>query len=185
MTAMSKPVSGALALAAAVAAFGWSAPAAQAQAADEAPRATATLLGTDGAEIGTVDAVGATEGVILSVTVEGLTPGVHGMHLHATGACETPDFTSAGGHITGGADAHGLKNPEGPHAGDLGNLMVGAGGVAQVELHAAMVTIADGPTALLDDDGSALVIHEGPDDHVSQPIGGSGARVACGVFRAD
>ncbi len=54
------------------------------------------------------------------------------------------------------------------------------------ELYSDRVTLtateADDRAFLLDENGSALVIHEGPDDHKSQPIGGAGGRVACAVI---
>jgi Cu-Zn family superoxide dismutase len=81
---------------------------------------------------------------------------------------------------------HGLLNPEGPDDGDLPNIYAAEDGTVNAELFSERVTLvedeADERAFLLDEDGSALVIHEGPDDHMSQPIGGAGARVACAVI---
>jgi Cu-Zn family superoxide dismutase len=119
--------------------------------------------------------------VHVSVHVQGLTPGQHGLHLHAVGAC-APDFAAAGGHFNPGAHQHGLANPAGPHAGDLPNLEVNPAGVGRLNAAVERVTLSAGPLSLFDLDGSAIVIHAAPDDQLTQPIGGSGARIACGVI---
>ena len=116
------------------------------------------------------------------VEVAGLPPGPHGIHLHAAGAC-TPDFTHATGHINPEGVPHGLRHPDGPDNGDLPNLYVGADGSAMAEFFTTLVSVAGGDMpALLDEDGSAVIIHEHPDDHLTQPIGGAGGRIACGVI---
>ena len=67
----------------------------------------------------------------------------------------------------------------------VANLYVMANGIAQAETYNTMVSLSGqyGAPALLDADGSALLIHENPDDYKTQPIGGSGGRVACAVFK--
>ena len=75
---------------------------------------------------------------------------------------------------------HGLLNPDGPDNGDLPNIYAAADGTVQAELF----TTRAGPDLLMDDDGSAIVVHENRDDHITQPIGGAGGRVACGVLSA-
>ena len=95
----------------------------------------------------------------------------------------TPDFKQATGHINPGGVPHGLRHPDGPDSGDLPNLYVGADGSAMAEFFATRVSVAGGDMpALLDEDGSAVIIHEQPDDHLTQPIGGAGGRIACGVI---
>lgn len=147
-----------------------------------ARHASAALRDTTGQVIGTArfteDAAGR---VHLSVHVHGLTPGLHGLHLHAIGAC-TPTFAAAGGHFNPGGHQHGLENPAGPHAGDLPNLTVTPAGAGRLNATLDSVTLSAGALSLLDADGSAVVIHADPDDQVTQPIGGSGARIACGVI---
>ncbi len=146
--------------------------------------ASVALKGADGGDIGMATLTEAPKGVILRLQVKGLTPGWHGLHLHDKGVCTAPDFKSAGGHVHDGAGGvHGLLNPAGNESGDLPNLYVGADGTGQVELFTPFVSLkgAGGRPALLDADGSALVIHLNPDDYMAQPIGGAGARVACGV----
>ena len=105
------------------------------------------------------------------------------MHLHRVGTCADPgSFTASQGHIAPDGMPHGFLNPDGHHPGDLPNLVVGADGTAHVELFNTFVSVSDGAAPLLDPDGTALIIHADPDDHLSQPIGGAGARVACAVF---
>ena len=119
-------------------------------------------------------------GVLISLSLRGLPPGAHGFHIHAVGKCEPP-FESAGGHFNPSAKSHGFENAGGPHGGDLPNVIVAADGGVQVEVVASGVTLQTGPGALLDADGSALVVHSGPDDYTTDPAGNSGARIACGV----
>jgi Cu-Zn family superoxide dismutase len=120
------------------------------------------------------------QGVQIVVAVSGLPAGKHALHIHETGECEPP-FESAGGHFNPTDVAHGWDNPEGPHAGDLPNIYIGEGAV-QVEYITDRVTLEDGETSLLDDDGAAIVIHQGQDDYVSEPAGDAGMRLACGVI---
>ncbi len=77
---------------------------------------------------------------------------------------------------------HGLENPEGPHAGDLPNLVVNPAGVGHLHTTTTLVTLSPGTATLFDADGSALVIHADPDDHVTDPTGQSGSRIVCGVI---
>lgn len=147
--------------------------------------ATAELIDTTGARIGTVELQETPSyGVWLQVDVEGLSPGVHGFHIHETGTCNPPSFDGAGGHYAPRGNAHGMLHPHGKHAGDLLNLHVPASGRVETERLAQNVTLVQGAHAtLLDQDGSALVIHATDDDYHSQPSGGGGTKVACGVIR--
>lgn len=153
---------------------------ASAQAAPESR--TSSLKGANGQVIGHVTVTAAPNGVILRVQAKGLAPGWHGMHFHEKADCTAPEFKGAGGHIQSKTPAvHGMLNADFNHAGDLPNLYVNADGSATVELYSTLVTLNGGGAgpALLDTDGSALVIHANPDDYKSQPIGGAGDRVAC------
>jgi Cu-Zn family superoxide dismutase len=108
------------------------------------------------------------------VKVHDMTPGLHGIHLHATGSCAS-GFAAAGLHHNPLGAAHGA------HSGDLPNLVVNAAGIGRLEAVTTSATLTAGRVTLLDADGSAIVVHASPDDFVTQPTGGSGARVACGV----
>lgn len=127
-------------------------------------------------------------GVLIRIEASGLTPGWHGLHLHGVGRCEGPGFQSAGSHVqhTDQAAPHGLLNADGNDAGDLPNLYVGSDGRGFAEVFTTTASLVQGGPGeyLLDADGSAILIHAAPDDHTSQPIGGSGDRVICGVVAA-
>ena len=104
------------------------------------------------------------------------------IHLHAVGCC-TPNFKAATGRVNPGKVKHGLRNPEGPDNGDLPNLFAAADGSARAEFFTSRVSVSGGDmAALLDEDGSAVIIHENPDDHMAQPIGGAGGRIGCGII---
>lgn len=150
-----------------------------------ADRASAQMKDRSGKDVGTVELVETPNGVLITAKLKGLPPGEHGFHIHAVGKCEPP-FASAGGHFNPQEAKHGLMSEEGPHSGDLPNLIVSvsASGEANVQLWNPMVTLqADTDDSLLDQDGSAIVIHAGPDDHKSDPAGNSGDRIACGVVQ--
>jgi len=146
----------------------------------QAPQTTTELKNGTGQVIGKATLVDAPKGVLLKVEVKGLAPGWHGLHFHEKADCSKADFTSAGGHTHGGGDrVHGLLNPKANETGDLPNLYVAADGTGSTEVFSSLTTLA----ALKDADGSAVLIHAGADDHQTQPIGGAGARVACGEIK--
>jgi Cu-Zn family superoxide dismutase len=93
-----------------------------------------------------------------------------------------PEFTSAGGHFNPTEEQHGWNNPQGYHAGDLPNAHVQDDGVLAVEYFTDSVTLGEGESSIFDDDGSAIVMHEGADDYQTDPAGAAGARIACGVI---
>ncbi len=142
----------------------------------------ARIMSAAGTEIGKVDVTPAPKGVLLHVTISagGLSPGWHGIHLHAMGTCAdgAAGFTASGDHVMKSKSGHGFLYPYGPEDGDLPNLSVAADGSASVEIFSDLTTLA----ALQDADGLALIIHAKPDDHMTQPIGGAGDRVACAVI---
>lgn len=123
-------------------------------------------------------------GVKISIDVSGLPPGQHGWHIHAVGRCDPPNFTSAGPHFNPFGKKHGAKNPDGLHAGDLGNLNVGDDGTAKTEVVDRYVSLQpEINNSLLQPLGTALVIHAGADDERTDPAGNSGGRIACGVIQ--
>lgn len=150
--------------------------------------ARAALVDGNGGSAGTAAFRQGPTGVLIRIEATGLTPGWHGLHLHGVGQCEGPKFESAGAHVKHGAEGavHGLVNPDGPESGDLPNLYAGADGRAFAEVFTTGAALVEGAGGeyLLDADGSAILIHASADDHVAQPIGGSGDRVACGVIAA-
>lgn len=149
------------------------------------PIGVATLKSTDGADAGTVTAFEGPKGLILRVEGKNWPAGWHAVHLHAVGTCEAPGFTSAGGHVNHaeGARPHGLLNKNGgPDLGDLQNVYAHADGSAMADVYLAWEGLDAKETDFIDDDGLSFVVHANPDDYVSQPIGGAGGRIACGVF---
>ena len=149
--------------------------------------AVAELVNNAGEEIGKVEFFSGPAGTLLRLDVQGLPAGPKAIHIHATGTCDDHDhgFMDSGGHLNPDEKEHGLLNPEGPGAGDLPNFRVDEFGYAWAEFFTSLASL-DGSVGarILDEDGAAIVIHENPDDHYSQPIGGAGDRIACGVIKA-
>lgn len=140
------------------------------------------VISADGEAIGILNILSGPNGLLLEVTIDpnGLTPGWHGLHLHAVGNCDDLGvFKNSGGHVGMIAGGHGLLNPAGPEGGDLPNIWAAIDGSAGYEAFTTLTTAAN----LADEDGAALIIHEARDDHMTQPIGGAGGRVACAVIR--
>ena len=147
-------------------------------AAPDVPVSTADLVSSSGAVLGTVRVFSEPTGVTLRIDAAGVPAGQHGVHVHATGRCDPPGFTSAGPHWNPGERKHGHRNPAGFHMGDLGNLGVGADGKLVAGLLVPQATV----DALRDADGAALVLHAKADDEVTDPSGNSGDRIACAVL---
>lgn len=146
-----------------------------------APLASATLKAADGSTKGAARIVASGGRWELHVEVEGLSAGVHGAHLHMVGKCDAPDFATAGGHLNPQGKKHGKDNPQGQHLGDLPNLTIGADGKGHL-MSTLTGSAAELEAALFDGDGTAVVVHAGPDDYKTDPSGNSGGRIACGVL---
>lgn len=160
------------------------------------PAKTAWIVGAAGGPIGQATFRDGPNGVLIQLdfSAGSLPTGWHGLHLHQRGDCSdfAGGFQASGGHVGMSERVqHGLLNPRGPEAGDLPNIFAPPSGVFAAEVFAPRVTL--GPRipgnanraerlSLLDEDGSALLIHAGPDDQISQPIGGAGARIACAAI---
>lgn len=117
----------------------------------------------------------------LDVVAMRFAPGNYGIHLHAIGKCDGPDFASAGPHWNPAQKQHGFDNPMGTHVGDVRNLDVNAKGLAVIHTKIEGGSF-DGPIGAMDEDGIAIIIHEKPDDYTTDPSGNSGKRIVCGVF---
>ena len=161
------------------------------------PLASGDIRSASGEERGRVEI--ATSGGEIRVEARGLEPGLHGLHLHSVGKCEANspdpadaskrgDFLSAGGHLAGSGPAHPA------HAGDLPPLLIGADGTGTLTTSTDRLT----NERELDGDGTALIIHEKPDNFANIPTryasggaddetkkaGDAGSRVACAVLTA-
>ncbi|MDB2438217.1 superoxide dismutase family protein [Hellea sp.] len=125
------------------------------------------------------------KGVALKVDATNIPEGPHGIHFHVKADCQAPDFKSAGGHINPEGHKHGLKNPDGPDNADMPNAVADADDNLSYSYTNERVTLKkrDDRPALLDADGSSLMIHINADDQVTQPIGGAGARIACAEIK--
>lgn len=120
--------------------------------------------------------------VKVEVNVTGLDPNSkHGFHIHEFGDCSASDGASAGGHFNPEINTHGSPDSDTHHAGDLGNLETNNRGEARSVFEVKGISINSGANPII---GRAVIIHKNPDDLISQPTGGAGARIACGVIGA-
>lgn len=148
------------------------------------PIAVATLNPTQGSTAnGTVSFVQKGDQVLVDARVDGLSPGLHGFHVHEKGDCSAPDATSAGGHFNPGAKQHGQPGQSEHHAGDFGNLNANAAGNASLKLAIPTQELTLAKNAPHSVVGRALIVHTDPDDFKTQPTGNSGKRLACGIIK--
>jgi Cu-Zn family superoxide dismutase len=148
------------------------------------PEGGVALRDANGKDVGTVSLRERGDRIEVTVRVNGLPPGTHGVHLHEIGRCQPPAFQSAGPDLNpGGTRRHGHRNPQGHHTGDLGNLTVGTDGTSTHTVSVTNPRPAGGLAMFLGGLGRSLVIHANPDDELSQPDGKSGPRIACAELR--
>ena len=144
--------------------------------------AAADLRDAAGAVVGraTLDRDG--NALEVNLTVDRMSAGVRAFHLHTTGRCDAPDFTSAGGHLNPFGKSHGQLSGDGKHLGDLPNVVINSDGSA-VAAGTLEGSAEDLLPLIFDNDGTAVMLHGGADDYVSDPAGAAGPRIACGVLR--
>ena len=149
------------------------------------------MKNNEGNSIGNVKLTETRAGVLMHLDIEGLDPeGQHAFHIHQTADCSPLEsFKNAGGHYNYFKKAHGMKHPEGQHVGDMPNLSPDKKGKIATSVLNVNVTLDSevsdlGRAPLFDEDGSALMIHADADDHMSQPSGAAGGRIACGEIKA-
>jgi Cu-Zn family superoxide dismutase len=105
----------------------------------------------------------------------------HGFHVHEVGDCSSGDGMSAKGHFNPYGKPHGAQGGE-HHAGDMPNLKSDAKGKAKLVADLDIVTLTPGPASII---GRGVIVHADPDDYKTQPTGNAGARLACGVIKAN
>lgn len=169
-----------LSLAAGLALAGALALATLALAAGDAPKkASAKLQSPDSKVSGSVHFTQEAGGLHVVADVSGVTPGMHGIHVHENGVCTPPDFKSAGGHFNPGKAPHACMPTDPRHAGDFGNITVAADGKGHLDFMLAGATLSGDASVI----GKSIVLHAGQDDCTTQPSGNSGDRLACGVIK--
>src|SRR6266540_1910849 len=160
--------------------------------------AHALVRDANGVTLGTVSFFADRGKLAVAGRLTGIGPGFHGFHVHAVGLCDpratdptgaVVPFASAGPHLDSGGHTHGA------HSGDLPSLLVTVDGITTTATETDRLSSA----LLFDADGSAIIIHAGPDNFANIPArysaagvpgpdaatlgtGDSGARFACGVF---
>ncbi len=156
--------------------------------------AAGQFISADGAPTGHVILTNTPRaGVLIRVDLTGLSEGWHALHLHKVGDCRdfADGFKASGSHVDPDDQPHGLLNIYGPERADMPNIYAGADGHATAEMFNGTVALfaseasaaQAGPFPLVDDDGFAIIVHESADDHLTQPIGGAGKRIACAAIR--
>ncbi len=118
--------------------------------------------------------------ITLIVEIQGATPGLHAVHIHANGDCSAPDGSSAGGHWNPTGVAHGKWGDDEFHLGDIGNITVAEDGTGSITLTTDLWEIGTGSD--IDVVGKGIIVHADADDFTSQPSGAAGMRIGCGVI---
>lgn len=118
--------------------------------------------------------------ITLTIEIQNASPGIHGVHIHESGDCSSPDGKSAGGHWNPTDVAHGKWGEGEFHLGDIGNITVGEDGTGSIELTTDLWEIGTGSD--IDVVGRGIIVHADADDFTSQPSGNAGARIGCGVI---
>lgn len=162
---------------------------------DATPAATPTVGGLEvemkdraGRVLGVATFNEGGDGVTLTLEVDGLRPGDHGLHLHEAGLCQAggdEPYSTAGGHWNPDNRPHGAPGDAESHAGDFGNLTADEDGTADFEITSERYSLGTGEApSVFDEDGTAIILHAGPDDLTTQPSGDSGGRLLCGIVAA-
>lgn len=138
-----------------------------------------------GSPTGTVDFSEMNGIVSVQVSMNGATPGMHGMHIHAGTSCGNDADGGiamlSGGHFNPGDAGHGNPDAAAHHPGDMGNISIDGTGIGSLSLAMTGYTIQPDAGAL-SVIGRAVVFHQGTDDGTTQPTGNAGARPGCGVI---
>jgi Cu-Zn family superoxide dismutase len=151
-------------------------------------KATINAISTSGvgASIGMVTFIDTASGLLITPKLSGLPPGEHGFHIHEMGNCgprinegkSAAGFAAAGHYDPGHTKKHLGPFSTAGHRGDLPVLVVNAQGNAAEPATAPHLRVAEIR-------GRSIMIHAGGDNYSDspKPLGGGGARIACGIIR--
>jgi len=119
--------------------------------------------------------------VTLTAKLSGLKPGIHAIHIHEKSDCTALDGSSAGGHWNPTFKKHGKLGEGESHKGDIGNFTTDefGNGTITITTDEWCIGCEDATKNII---GKGLIVHQGPDDYISQPAGNAGARVACSAI---
>lgn len=117
-------------------------------------------------------------GIRVQATIENLTPGSHGFHVHHYGDAYAHDASSVCAHYNPTKQPHGKPTDESRHMGDMGNIVANADGIARIDYVDTQLTL-NGPHSII---GRSVIVHSDADDYVTQPTGNAGSKLGVGVI---
>ncbi len=143
------------------------------------------ILGSHGEDDGFAMFKTVKKGVKVTIHLQNMAFGPHGVHIHTNAVCDAPDFKGAGGHFNPDGKKHGYMSPMGHHNGDMPtNVLVNENHTGEASFVLNSISLdPSAPNSLMLNGGTSIVVHEHVDDENTDPSGNSGNRVACGVIK--